>query len=111
MKQHQSLSGYIREHLASIESRLSVGVRQEVIVQELASQGYQTTPAGFRNLLCRARKKVAKGQPIKTEKQEQKEDVKSAPKALPKVENALKAKLEKPAGFQYDGTKDESELI
>jgi len=53
------LAGVIRERKASIEARLAVGVRQEVILAELAAEGYETTLKNFRNELCRARKKVA----------------------------------------------------
>lgn len=54
-KHSQSLAGYIRQHLTEIETRLSFGVRQEVIVSELEAIGYKTTVKGFRNFLYRAR--------------------------------------------------------
>jgi hypothetical protein len=114
MKKTQSLAGYIREHLAAIEARLDVGIRQEVIVSELATEGYTTTIQGFRNLLYRARKKAASRAvkpPSPTQQQPEKESEKKQPEEKTKPENALKAKLEKPAGFQYRGTKNESDLI
>lgn len=56
MKKPQSLAGVIRQRLADIEARLEVGVRQEVIIDELASEGHQTSLQNFRNELWRARK-------------------------------------------------------
>lgn len=115
MKKTQSLAGYIREHLAAIEARLDVGIRQEVIVSELATEGYTTTIQGFRNLLYRARKKAASRglkPPSPTQQQpNEKESEKKQTEEKSKPENSLKTKLEKPAGFQYSGTKDESDLI
>lgn len=52
----QSLAGVIRQRLADIEARLEVGIRQEVIVEELAAEGHQTSLQNFRNELWRARK-------------------------------------------------------
>lgn len=63
MKKEQSLAGVIRERLESIEQRLAVGVRQEVLLAELAQAGYETSLSNFRNELWRARKrKEKKGQ-------------------------------------------------
>lgn len=56
MKKPQSLAGTIRQRLAEIEARLEVGVRQEVILGELAALGHQTSLQNFRNELWRARK-------------------------------------------------------
>lgn len=63
-KRLQSLAGYLREHLATIERQLSVGVRQEAIVDELAKAGFNTTLKNFRNELCRARKKTPSPPPL-----------------------------------------------
>lgn len=56
MKKPQSLAGLIRQRLADIEARLEVGIRQEVIVDELATEGHLTSLQNFRNELWRARK-------------------------------------------------------
>lgn len=56
-KRQQSIAGYMREHLATIEGKLSIGVKQETIVEELEKAGFKTTLKNFRNELCRARKK------------------------------------------------------
>lgn len=56
MKKTQSLAGYIRERLAQYEDRLAIGIRQEVILEELAQAGYETTIYTLRTLLSRARK-------------------------------------------------------
>jgi hypothetical protein len=55
MKMKQSLAGYIRQHLSELEARLDVGIRQEVIIQELETTGYKTSLQIFRNCLYRAR--------------------------------------------------------
>jgi hypothetical protein len=100
MKTDQSLAGYIREHLSSIEARLKVGIRQEVILQELQDVGYQnTTIQTFRNLLYRARKK-ALTEPIEKEKAPKIEPASKVEKVKPKEVNTLKEKK----GFAYAGT-------
>jgi hypothetical protein len=120
--QAQSLAGVIRERLASIEARLSVGVRQEVILAELAAEGYETTLKNLRNELCRARKKVravAPAAPVGG-----KAAVKAAMPAkphsapvtartpegkgvgAPKAEKPPENPLKKSTGFNYEGTKD-----
>lgn len=60
VKKEQSLAGVIRERLESIEQRLAVGVRQEVLLTELAQAGYETSLSNFRNELWRARKRKEK---------------------------------------------------
>lgn len=100
-KQSQSLAGVIRERLASIEARLAVGVRQEVILAELAAEGCETTLKNLRNELCRARKRKSKALP-------------APPVGLEKGSRAGKEAtrenpLKKPTGFNYGGTKDISE--
>ena len=59
MRAKQSLSGFIREHLISLEAQLYAGIRQEVIVEELEAKGFPTTLASFRTLLFRARFRAA----------------------------------------------------
>lgn len=97
MKTDQSLAGYIREHLSTIESRLKIGIRQDVILQELQNVGYPNTRIQtFRNLLYRARKKALKNQ-IEKEK---------SPKIEPstKVEKEKQNVLKEKKGFVYQGT-------
>jgi hypothetical protein len=114
MKSQQSLAGFIREHLATIEARLDVGIRQEVIVQELAEKGYTTTLPSFRNLIYRARKKAATT-PQKNISERIQNNAKIEDKIQHKkpAENPLESKIKKPTGFQYGGTKilDENDLI
>lgn len=57
IRRTQSLAGVIRERLASIEARLDVGVRQEVILQELAAMGHEISITYLRDALFRARKR------------------------------------------------------
>jgi hypothetical protein len=51
----QSLAGYIRQHLAELETRMEYGVKQVSLVEELNALGYATTITAFRNYLARAR--------------------------------------------------------
>lgn len=112
MNKTQSLAGYIREHLSSYEERLAIGIRQEVIVKELAEAGYETNVFTLRTLLSRARKK--------RDKQLQKA-AGPAP-ALPAGARPVEAKpavkkqdnpLTKPAGFDAQALKNskDSDLI
>jgi len=55
-KYKQTLTGLIRDRLEGIEARIEIGIRQETIIDELRMEGFQTTPASFRNLLAKARK-------------------------------------------------------
>lgn len=55
MNQHQSLSGYIRQHLAKIESQIDIGIRHESIIIEINALGFNTTVPNFRTALYRAR--------------------------------------------------------
>jgi len=55
-KYNRTLTGVIRDRLEGIEARLEIGIRQETIIDELRLEGFQTTPASFRNLLAKARK-------------------------------------------------------
>jgi len=70
-KYHRTLTGIIRDRLEVIEARLEIGIRQETIIDELLLEGFQTTPASFRNLLAKARKwrneKQAKSPPKHTQ--------------------------------------------
>lgn len=100
MKTDQSLAGYIREHLSTIESRLKIGIRQEVILQELQQVGYPNTKIQtFRNLLYRARKKVSI-QPLEKEDLTENKPVSKVEKIKIKDSNVLKEKK----GFAYAGT-------
>lgn len=106
MKKPQSLAGVIRQRLDDIEARLDVGVRQEVIISELAAEGYETSLQNFRNELWRARKRKEQGKETKA--------VEKAVKNVAATHNKTPAKqvvdpLKKPAGFNYGGTKDASE--
>ena len=51
----QSVSGYIRQNLASIESKISVGIRHESIIEEINSNGFDIDIGTFRTCLYRAR--------------------------------------------------------
>ena len=51
-----TLSGVIRKRLPQIEARMYEGVKQRVIVDELAAEGFTVTIRDFRVLLHRARK-------------------------------------------------------
>lgn len=109
MKQKQSLAGYIRQHLAEIEGRLEVGIRQEVIVSELREIGYETTLKGFRNFLYRARIHAKeKGSQVSTKLPEQqpRQEVKQAQNSAKPDQNKAQNPLTKSAGFEYTGTKD-----
>ncbi|WP_326999620.1 hypothetical protein [Comamonas testosteroni] len=124
-KQSQSLAGVIRERLASIEARLAVGVRQEVIVAELTAEGYETTLKNLRNELCRARKRssktlpappvgLGKGSTANMPSRAGKEATSHARTeakgiATPRAEKPPENPLKKPTGFNYGGTKDISE--
>lgn len=103
MKAKQSLAGFIREHLAEIESRLENGFRQEVIVAELAEIGYQTTIQSLRNLIYRARKRRLLKTSSDHNHQKTNEDIPS------KKEGSKNKRV----SFEYGGTKnlDESDLI
>lgn len=100
----RTLAGYIRQHLAEIETRMEFGEPQTVIVEDLKEAGYGnlTVPA-FRNYLARARAR-----------REQHQDTKhattiieyTAPKKIV-PENTLS----KPTGFEWPGTIDKDELI
>lgn len=65
-KRLQSLAGYIREHIASIEQKLAIGVKQEAIVSDLEAAGFKTTLANFRNELYRVRGRIKKNSPAVT---------------------------------------------
>lgn len=111
MKQSQSLAGYIRQHLAELEIQLEHGVRQEVLVAELAKQGYQTTPKVFRNLLYRARIWAAKKaalSPVKTKEKTYEENVETKNnKSIKNPDNPIT----KSKGFTYKTDIDHSDLI
>lgn len=110
-RQSQSLAGVIRERLATIEARLAVGVRQEVIVAELAAEGYETTLKNLRNELCRARKRSSKTLPAqaagdKGSTANMPSRAESKRVATPRAEKTPENPLKKPTGFNYGGTKD-----
>lgn len=95
----QTLAGYIRQHLAEIEEKLEIGVRQEAIVSELNDLGYETSVTAFRNYLYRARLRSAKkvaSPPTKPQ----------LPKEKTTVEKPAKEKspLTQKAGFDFKGT-------
>lgn len=108
MKHSQSLAGYIRQHLAEIEARLEVGIRQEVIVSELENIGYKTTLTGFRNFLYRARIHAKKRGVVLAIRPEivAKEVGISTNKSTTNETKKPEDKLTKSAGFQYTGTID-----
>jgi len=54
-----SFSGVIRKRLPAIEAQMFEGVRQAVIVEGLAAEGYAMSVKDFRQLLYRARKAQA----------------------------------------------------
>lgn len=110
-RQSQSLAGVIRERLATIEARLAVGVRQEVIVAELAAEGYETTLKNLRNELCRARKRSSKTLPAQAASDKgstanMPSRAESKRVATPRAEKTPENPLKKPTGFNYGGTKD-----
>lgn len=107
MKKNQSLAGFIRERLDAIEQRLSVGIRQEVIVAELIAEGYDTTTIkSFRTLLSRARKQRETAQKVEV-KPATKQPAKTETKAVKKPETPLTKK----PGFEFKGSASEDELI
>lgn len=62
----QSLSGYIREHLSTIEHQIDIGIRHESIVENLQSNGLDVDLGTFRTALYRARKKAQNSTPRPT---------------------------------------------
>lgn len=52
----QSYRGYVREHLARIESKIDFGIPHELIRQELAQEGFEGSLLTFRDALSKARK-------------------------------------------------------
>ena len=52
----QSYRGYVREHLARIESKIDFGIPHELIRQELAREGFEGSLLTFRDALSKARK-------------------------------------------------------
>ena len=108
----QSLAGVIRERLVSIEARLAVGIRQDVIVSELAAEGYETTLKNLRNELCRARKRKSEkllSQPSEIPKDEYQPINESKVITPPRPEKPPENPLKKPPGFNYTGTQGISE--
>lgn len=115
-KQTQSFSGLIRERLPLIEQRLAVGVRQEVILAELAKEGYQTTLANLKNEIWRARSRAAKDRPARlggwkkgtANSPEPTGNAKPASQGIgtPRAPKPHDNPLTKPTGFNYGGTKD-----
>lgn len=97
----QTLSGYIRQHLAEIEQRLEFGTRQETIVAELVGLGYTTTIQSFRNTLSRART-WAKTKQAPTTRQEVKQPQKPA-------SETGKEDVTRSASFNFKGTKNFNE--
>lgn len=103
MKKPQSLAGVIRENLDEIQRRLEIGIRQEVILAELAVAGHKTTLGNFRNELYRARKRREKRAGEKKIAL-----IKNENKATKKTDSALT----KSTGFLYEGTSiDVDDLI
>lgn len=111
-KPPQTLNGVIRERLEDIEKRLAFGVRQEVILDELRTLGYETTIDTLRNALWRARKwrqrQAAASHPTDTPNQPPAPAVNTAAPQPKPPENPLK----KPRGFRYSGkATDDNDLV
>jgi hypothetical protein len=94
----QSLAGYIRQHLAEMETRMEYGVPQAVIVEELNALGYSTNVRAFRNYLVRARAwrnaKINAGSVVN--------------RPVPTLLTAPKSAGS--SGFDYQGSPDDDEL-
>lgn len=60
MRGMQSRAGYVRQHLAEIESRLDLGIRRRVIVDELRALGYNCSEQELSNDLTKARQWASK---------------------------------------------------
>jgi transposase len=107
----QSLSGYIRQHLAEIEAELEAGIYQEHLIKELEEAGFTVTVKSFRTLLYRARERASKNKASSTSvtRQQPKQEIKTT--AAPPI--ALVNPLKKSVGFEYTGTQnvDPSDLI
>lgn len=107
-KRKQSLAGYVREHLTSIEAQLDVGVRQEVLIEDLAKVGYEgVSLQTFRTVLWRARQSAA-AKPPAAPLQGVKPPVPAAPTGpaakIPRANEAPKPGDGR--SFKYSGTKD-----
>lgn len=104
-KPPQTLNGVIRERLEDIERRLAFGVRQEVILEELRSQGYETTTIDtLRNALWRARKWRERQSVVVPSVESPNTPARTQNPTTPQAkspENPLK----KSAGFLYKGSK------
>lgn len=57
MNARQSTAGIVRERLAQFEQRIAVGVRLEVLIDELNAEGLRVSYKTFRNALSLARHK------------------------------------------------------
>ena len=111
MRAKQSLSGFIREHLVLLEAQLFAGIRQEVIIEELEAKGFATSLACFRTLLYRARLDAAARSVVEPTPNEPR--VPKSKRADTKPESKAKSEspLQKPAGFQYSGKIDPTDLV
>lgn len=123
MKKEQSLAGVIRERLESIEARLAVGIRQEVLLAELAEAGYETSLSNFRNELWRARKRRDKIKEITNTPNVEKsttslgsnkaaeQPVASPQTATGNVTEVGKFEIEKPKKFVHNPNADKDNLF
>ena len=78
---------------------MSYGIRQEYLVEELKSVGYETTLKAFRNYLCRARAWRRK-----------QEKANATPGAAPPAAQQSAVQPAGQHGFDYQGTPDDDEL-
>ena len=98
---HQSLAGYIRQHLSEIETDICNGKSQAEIAKAINSAGYPTLNVrAFTNYLARARKQV------RTQKSPS-----PVIADIPAAEAAEKNPLKKPAGFEWNGTMKDNDLF
>ena len=109
MKRKQSLSGYVRSHLAQIEADMEAGFSQESIVDDLKAQGFETTVPILRTLLYRARQRASTN-PVAPPVVKESPTKPAIPSPAP---SPGASPLKKPAGFDYQGTKniDPNDLI
>ncbi len=80
----QSFSGFIRQHLTSIESKLEAGFSHQSILEEFALLGFVTSIKTFRNAVYRARRRSER-----REKNKFLEPPKSTCESLPSKSNQM----------------------
>jgi len=109
----QSLAGYIRDNLASIEGKLFAGFRQEAIIAELPDFGFVVTPLTFRVALHRARNRAkTTGNYVRntSQIQEKKSQINAESKSNTTVEKHKKTDqnpLTKRVGFDFKPASDD----